>query len=248
MNASPIGKHIWKKALAVRRQPRLLLPGLHQNPRQTTSSLLPAIRPFSSTFGSAEELRSERENTRDIRVAQAPQMGNAASHTTRSTRGISSSSREDDNRVVSILEDRDLITQIPLEDVRNFCFIAHIDAGKSSLSSRLLELCGNLGPKAQQEAWEATTGKRVETGSTSVSDDKELIEALDTLSVEQERGITVKASTATMLYKHPSAVGPTGTLLINMYDTPGALVVVAAVARERTGWFILAHLGFTSST
>lgn len=123
------------------------------------------------------------------------------------------------SRVVSILEDRDLLSQIPLEDVRNFGFIAHIDHGKSSLSSRLLELCGNLGPEAQKVAWEAATGNPIETGSSA--DNKERIDALDTLSVEQERGITVKASTATMLYKHPAAVGPTGTLLLNCYDTPG---------------------------
>ena len=145
-------------------------------------------------------------------------------------------------KLVSILEDRDLLAQIPLEDVRNFCFIAHIDHGKSSLSSRVLELCGNLGPDAQKQAWEAATGEVVETTTDSASgmgssstqsnnnnnnnnNNKERIEALDTLSVEQERGITVKASTATMLYKHPAAVGPTGTLLLNMYDTPGQWIL-----------------------
>jgi len=86
-----------------------------------------------------------------------------------------------------------------------------------------LELCGNLGPEAQQKAWEIATGKIVETTGTStiLPDNRERIDALDTLSVEQERGITVKASTATLLYKHPSAVGPTGVLCLNMYDTPG---------------------------
>ena len=48
---------------------------------------------------------------------------------------------------------------------------------------------------------------------------KEKIELLDTLQVEQERGITVKASAATMLYPHPSAVGPSGVLLLNMVRT-----------------------------
>lgn len=133
-------------------------------------------------------------------------------------------------RVVSIFEDRDLLPQIPLEDVRNFCFVAHIDHGKSSLSSRLLELCGNLGPTAQAQAWEAATGKRVQTGTAA--ENRERIEALDTLSVEQERGITVKASTATMLYKHPAAVGPTGTLLLNMYDTPGHIDFGREVSRS----------------
>lgn len=50
---------------------------------------------------------------------------------------------------------------------------------------------------------------------------KEQIELLDTLAVEKERGITVKASAASMLYPHPSAKGPHGVLLLNMVDTPG---------------------------
>lgn len=149
------------------------------------------------------------------------------------------SSIQENGKLVSILDDRDLLTQIPLEDVRNFCFVAHIDHGKSSLSSRVLELCGNLGPAAQQQVWQAATGKVLET-TTATGDinanNKERIEALDTLSVEQERGITVKASTATMLYKHPAAVGPTGTLLLNMYDTPGHIVSFRlARAHQRRG-------------
>ncbi|GAX17398.1 hypothetical protein FisN_5Hh041 [Fistulifera solaris] len=121
---------------------------------------------------------------------------------------------------VSILENEDLLQQIPLQDVRNWCFIAHIDHGKSSLSSRILELTGNLGTEAQEIAWKADQEEGIK-GTTVNRKNKERIELLDTLSVEKERGITVKASTASMLYRHPSAVGPTGTLLVNMFDLPG---------------------------
>ncbi|KAL7563174.1 hypothetical protein ACA910_014451 [Epithemia clementina (nom. ined.)] len=126
-----------------------------------------------------------------------------------------------------------MIQEIPLEDVRNFCFIAHIDHGKSSLSSRILELTGNFGRETQQLAWEAALlqegisldddGKPRDSikPSSSKASSKERIDALDTLAVEQQRGITVKASTASMLYRHPSAIGPHKTLLVNMYDTPG---------------------------
>lgn len=138
------------------------------------------------------------------------------------------------SNLISIEKNRDLLNRIPLEDIRNFCFIAHVDHGKSSLSSRLLEITGNMGPDAQQFALQTARRKilggddlgEVQTTTTMGTpkvrkDDKEKIDLLDTLSVERERGITVKATTASMLYPHPSAEGPEGVLLLNMIDTPG---------------------------
>lgn len=142
---------------------------------------------------------------------------------------------------ISILDEEAeaIIRQIPLEDVRNFCLIAHIDHGKSSLSSRILELTGNLGPEAQDIAQAAAEGsalmmkrgkdpeqlkddsKNKLKDSTAGNNQKEQYELFDTLSVEKQRGITIKASTATMLYPHSSAKGPTGVLLLNLIDTPG---------------------------
>jgi translation elongation factor EF-4 len=139
----------------------------------------------------------------------------------------------------------EIVPQIPLEDVRNFCFIAHVDHGKSSLSSRVLELTGNLGTREQQLAYQwAEQGSSfdisvgaIETATTNSEpieevQTKERINLLDTLAVEQQRGITVKASTATMLYRHPSAKGPTGMLLLNMYDTPGHVDFGREVSRS----------------
>jgi len=92
---------------------------------------------------------------------------------------------------------------IPIEDIRNFSFIAHVDHGKSSLASRVLEHTGNITP------------------TSNTTNTKEQINELDTLEVEQARGITVKATAASMIYKHKSAKGPTGNILLNMVDTPG---------------------------
>ena len=140
----------------------------------------------------------------------------------------------DPPRFVNIVDNTDLLSKIPLADVRTFSFIAHVDHGKSSLSSRLLELTGNLGSEAQKMSWNAAMRTKGDS-NTQVHDDspasenkmmlddsgKEQIDLLDRLAVERQRGITVKATTASMLYPHPSAVGPEKVLLINMVDTPG---------------------------
>ena len=142
---------------------------------------------------------------------------------------------------ISIVEDIHLLERIPLEDIRNVGFIAHIDHGKSSLSSRILELTGNLGREAQQVAWQAamTSGENhdalpaADSSSSTTTTGKEQIELLDTLAVERQRGITVKASTASVLYYNPQvAVGPTGTLLINFIDTPGHIDFSSEVSRS----------------
>lgn len=151
--------------------------------------------------------------------------------------------------LVSILDDnyQEMIDRIPLEDIRNFCFIAHVDHGKSSLSSRLLEITGNNGRENQKIALESarnninaldndgtehSMSSSDDNSSNDQPDEKEQIQLLDTLAVERERGITVKASAASMLYPHPSAVGPDGVILLNCVDTPGHSDFSSEVARS----------------
>lgn len=85
------------------------------------------------------------------------------------------------------------LAKIPVKNIRNFCIIAHVDHGKSTLADRLLENTGAV-----------TTVKRAQM--------------LDNLKVEQDRGITVKAQTATLFYKHPVQKEE---YLLNLIDTPG---------------------------
>lgn len=140
-------------------------------------------------------------------------------------------SQKETPQLVSIIDHIDELQQIPLADVRNFCIIAHVDHGKSSLASRLLEYTGNLGHDRQSTALELIESSTVcikeeesaitkEEHSTIQSSKrkeiKEEITLLDTLKVERERGITVKASAASMLYKHRSATNPQGWILLNM--------------------------------
>ena len=89
------------------------------------------------------------------------------------------------------------------------------------LASRLLERLGNFA--ITQETYSNTPYESLQRGTSSAKED---YLKLDTLSVEKERGITVKASAASMLYRPIdktilSSCNPTGFLLLNMVDTPG---------------------------
>lgn len=171
----------------------------------TKSKSKPTLK---STTTSLKSANTHKQQRRDMSVGTTNGTLDARGLTIKGVKA------KDSHELILQLDDEEkayIMKNIPQENIRNFSIIAHIDHGKSTLADRLLSYAGNIN-----------------------SDQRAQGQVLDKLEVERERGITIKAQTATIFYrKHGTQkYDLENTFLLNLIDCPGHVDFQYEVSRS----------------
>ena len=131
----------------------------------------------------------------------------SASETTHHQRSDDDSRRSDRKTEVTQAS-RAHTTFTPPERIRNFCIIAHIDHGKSTLADRMLQLTGVVDPRAMRAQY------------------------LDRMDIERERGITIKSQNVRLPWAVVNEAGQSEEFILHLIDTPGHVDFTYEVSRS----------------
>ena len=186
------------------RAPALALS--HNGSSSNNSSKLPSA--LRSVLSSSSRLFSS-----DATVNPTADAAASPTMTSFSTTGTGRHVRDTASTVLQLCDEEkaEIMAGVAQANIRNFSIIAHIDHGKSTLADRLLGFAGNISRNQR------------ETG-----------QVLDKLEVERARGITVKAQTASIYYRNPTAQrgDMDHSYLLNLVDCPGHVDFAYEVSRS----------------